>query len=275
MKLLHRVFDFYVNSSIHVALAVLALLFITIVEFDLVVSYSLCGFVFFSTISAYNFVKYAKIAGLHHRSLTQTLKAIQIFSAICLVAAIYFGLKQAFETLVVTFLFGLLTLLYAVPFRHKRNLRSVSGLKIFIVALVWAGVTVVLPLIASENGFKSTQVIVFVQRVLFIIVLTLPFEIRDLPYDTATLRTIPQKMGILKAKKVGYLLLLCCFMLEFLKGENTHFAFILSMLFVHVLTGLSLLYAEKRQARYYASFWVESLPVVWLGILLLSIHFFA
>ena len=35
-------------------------------------------------------------------------------------------------------------------YRSKKKLRSISGLKIYIIAIVWSGVTVFLPLINDE-----------------------------------------------------------------------------------------------------------------------------
>ena len=109
MKLLKRVFAFYINASIHVALAVLSLLAITVLEYHLVIPIELWLFVFLGALTGYNFVKYAKVAGLHHRSLTQSLKAIQIFSGICFVFLAFIAFKLSIQTLMITAAFGLAT----------------------------------------------------------------------------------------------------------------------------------------------------------------------
>ena len=57
MQSLKRLFDFYINSSIHVALAVSSLVYITILEFHLKLDIEIILFVFFATITGYNFVK--------------------------------------------------------------------------------------------------------------------------------------------------------------------------------------------------------------------------
>src|SRR5690606_19375362 len=130
----------------HVALAVMALMAITLLEYGLTVSNAVWIFVFFGAITAYNFVKYAKVAGLHHRRLAQSLKSIQIFSAfsfIVLLASIFY---LPLNVLLITAAFGIPTFFYAVPLIRHKNLRSFTGLKIFIVAFVWAGITVVIPI---------------------------------------------------------------------------------------------------------------------------------
>ncbi|MCW9036797.1 MULTISPECIES: hypothetical protein [Altibacter] len=274
MKGLKRVFSFYIQSSIHVALAVLALFLVTQVELELELQFSLLGYVFFGTITGYNFVKYAAIAGLHHRRLTDSLKSIQIFSLGCFVLLLYFALQQSFQVLAVSTIFGILTLLYAIPLIRKKNLRNFSGIKIFIVAIVWAGVTVILPVIASEETIDLGVWISTLQRIMIVIALTIPFEIRDLPFDKKTLGTLPQRIGVFATKTLGSVLLGVCFLIEYFK-EDVFLPYAVSLLIVCVLTAVLILFSEKKQPAYYASFWVEGIPIVWYLLLLLAIQILA
>lgn len=264
MKLLNRAFDFYINASIHVALAVCAFVFITTWEFGFEVSYYLIGFIFFGTVSGYNFVKYAKVAGLHHHSLTDSLKVIQLFSFVSLGCLIFCALRLPWSVFYTAVLFGGLTFLYAVPFLRKRNLRTFSGVKIFVVALVWAGVTVFIPWSNTSEALTLDIWLTFFQRFLVVIVCTLPFEIRDLRFDAASLKTIPQQLGIRKAKIVGAILLVVAVFLEGFKHELS-LNHALSLWFACLLILLFLLYATKHQHRYFASFWVEAIPLIWLA----------
>ena len=68
MKVLKTVFDFYINASIHVALAVYAFVRITEFYFNLTYHQNLDFFIFFATITGYNFVKFAGVAKLHHKN---------------------------------------------------------------------------------------------------------------------------------------------------------------------------------------------------------------
>ena len=262
MKFLNRVFAFYINSSIHVALAVVALLAITDLEYDLPVTNELCAFVFLGSLTGYNFVKYAKVAGLHHRSLAQSLKAIQIFSGVCTVLLAFVAYKLSINTLLVTAAFGLATFLYAVPFVRNKNLRNFSGVKIFVVAFVWAGVTVIVPMIASETDISGDVWLTFIQRILIVVALILPFEIRDVPYDSLNLKTLPQQVGVRNTKLLGEFVLLLCLVLEFFK-QDSEVAYIASLLVFCVLLGWMLVISKTEQSRYFASFWVEGLPIVW------------
>ena len=58
MTLLKQLFNFYINSSIHVALAVYSLTYITLVEYGIKYDEDVLYFVFYSTITGYNFVKF-------------------------------------------------------------------------------------------------------------------------------------------------------------------------------------------------------------------------
>ena len=80
MKFFKLFFNFYINASIHVAIAVYTFVRVTEQYFELDYQEYFNYFIFFATITGYNFVKYAGVAKLHHRSLTEDLKIIQIFS---------------------------------------------------------------------------------------------------------------------------------------------------------------------------------------------------
>lgn len=264
MAILHHLFRFYINSSIHVALAVVSLGLVTAMSLGVTLDKTFLSVLFFGTISGYNFVKYAGVAGLHHLSLTPGLKVIQVFSFFCAIALVVALFSLPRHVLFWGGLFGLLTGLYALPlFSRKRNLRSLKGVKIFVIAAVWTGVAVVLPIVQTGNSFTWDLYMMIIQRFLFVIVITIPFEIRDLKYDAVTLGTLPQLLGIQRTKHLGVFLLLMVFLLEYLKDE-VDIAQLLSTLGIVCLTGLLLVKAKENQRPYFASFWVESLPILWV-----------
>jgi hypothetical protein len=83
--------------------------------------------------------------------------------------------------------------LYAIPLGIKTpiNLRSIGGIKIYVIAIVWAGTSVFLPLLETRSVLLLDHLWIIFQRILVLIVLMLPFEIRDLELDEAYLSTIP------------------------------------------------------------------------------------
>lgn len=275
MRVLKTVFGFYINSSIHVAIAIVAMAYITYLEFAVSVDVNVLSFIGFASITGYNFVKYFGLAKFHHRSLSSKLKAIQIFSMFCFLVMCYFVLQLSITSLIVISIFGVVTFLYAIPLLPNRffidqnkQLRSISGLKIYIIALVWSGVTVFLPLISCDYGMHDDVVVSAIQRFIFVIVLMLPFEIRDLNFDSLKLATIPQRIGVRRTKIIGVLLSLIILILEYFK-DDIYVSYLISLALICLILLLLLVFSTKQQGRYYSAFWIESLPIWWLILLLM------
>jgi len=277
MKWFTRLLDFYLNSSIHVALSVISLLVITQEKFNIIYKYELLLFVFFSTITGYNFIKYAGVAKFHHRSLTKSLRIIQIFSFFCFVLMVYFFFQLSIPTLKLVAVFAAITFFYAIPFVPKllspvdenRNLRSISGIKIYVIALVWAGVTVLLPFFEIGIVLYYDVWVETAQRFLWVILLMIPFEIRDMKYDSIKLGTIPQKIGIKRTKQIALFLVIILFALEFFKDD---FSAVQTgvLLFALILLSALIVLSTPKQNKYYSSLWVEGIPLLWLAIILIS-----
>ena len=271
---LKQILNFYINSSIHVALAVFSLTYMTLLEFNISYDEAVLYFIFYASITGYNFVKYFEVAKFQHRNLSNWLKLIQVFSLICFVLMCYYGFRLEKITMFYIAIFAVLTFLYTIPFIPKRkflnkqsNLRNIGGLKVFLIALVWVGVTVFIPLLNNHFSIDRMVVTVSVQRFLLVIMLMLPFEIRDLQFDSLKLFTIPQNLGVKRTKILGIFLGLLMFVLEFLKREMS-INQIIVLLTILVLTVLLIWFSREKQGRYYAAFWVEGIPILWLLLML-------
>lgn len=246
------------------ALAVVALALLTYLEYGLNSDPYLLIFIFFGSITGYNFVKYAGLAKLHYRSLAGNLRFIQVFSFLVFLGLGYMAFFQTWKVLLVSAFLGVFTLLYAAPvLTEKRNLRDLAGMKIFIIALVWAGVSVILPMLDHPEVSLLDKLLMFFQRALFIIVITLPFEIRDLEFDSEHLSTIPQKFGVKKTRQLGYAMLVLILLIEFLREEfqMLNFAALAGIVLISVCF---LKLSSRKQSEYFAAFWVEALPIAWV-----------
>ena len=274
MKIAKQLLDFYINSSIHVALSVYALTWITLLIFDLPYDENILYFNFYATITGYNFVKYFGIAKWHHRSLARWLKVIQVFSFFSFMLMVFYAFKLETKVLFILAGLGVVTFLYAIPFLPKRmyldeqqNLRQISGLKVHIIAAVWAFTTVVLPLLNNHQELTAKVWITVLQNFVFVLALMIPFEITDLKFDSIKLATIPQQIGVKKTKILGVLLLLIFLGLNVFKEEIiTHF-FYKEVIMTFILM-LFILFSSKNRNKYYTSFWVEALPIFWLMLML-------
>lgn len=277
MRFLNRLFRFYINSSMHVALAVCSLVLISILEFDLTYDWNLIGTIFFATISGYNFIKYFGLAKFHHRSLAGWLKAIQIFSFFCFLALIYFFSFLSLETMIYLGITSLITFFYAIPMLPKdmllnkdSSLRNISGLKIYVIAIVWAIVVVIIPIKNEGLEINNDVLISVAQRFLYVIVVMLPFEIRDMKYDSIKLSTIPQQIGVKRTKLIGFALILLFYGLQFLKDTLQMEHLVIYML-VTILVILSLRMSNEKRSVFFSSFWVEAIPMIWLAIYLIIV----
>ena len=265
MSFLKKAFELYINSSIHVSLAVVAFTLISIFEHDLAIDKNLLLFIFFASITGYNFVKYAGIAKLHHLSLAKNLRLIQLFSLFCFIAMVYLIFHLSGDVLIAGGIMGILTIFYAIPvLGREKNLRSLPGLKIFIIAVVWAGTTVILPLINAGKVLDINLVTDFIQRLMLVVVLTLPFEIRDLNFDKESLGTIPQRLGVRMTKVFGTVLVFLIFAAELLQSSFNSAEFV-SLVVILAISGFFLWKSTTGQSRYYSSFWVEAVPIFYLG----------
>jgi uncharacterized membrane protein len=167
------------------------------------------------------------------------------------------------------FVFVLL-LLYTLPFfPNKKNARNWKGIKIYIVSLCWVGVTVLLPLINAKLGFTWDVLLLSIQRFILIFVLVLIFEIIDINTDDPHLQTVPQQIGVEKTKLLGYGLLIILLLLEFLYEANQQYIPLIFKIIVCGSVALFLYFANENKSRYYASFWVESIPIFWWLLLVL------
>lgn len=267
MEFLKRIFRFYIESSIHVSLAICCLAGVSLLLYEIPFDIKRFLFLFTASVTGYNFAKYAGAAGFHHKSLTRQLKSIQVFSLFCFVTLIVLTFMQSANFIIITAVLGVFTFFYTLPFDNKgKGLRSLKGLKIFVIAVVWAGATLWLPLTdyielwTFEIGLRSLSYFALV------LALILPFEIRDLQFDQPELGTFPQRFGVKNTKRIGYVFLLIFVGLTFMIYAGQA-AFTINI-FIAVLVGFLIWKSKINQSRYYASFWVESIPILWFLLLL-------
>jgi len=190
-------------------------------------------------------------------------KYIQVFSFLAFGLAIYHLYYLRIATWYGLAVLLLFVGLYAIPLLPgAKNLRSLAGLKVFIVAGVWACLTVVMPVIEAELDFNWDIGIKTIQRFLIVLVLMVPFEIRDLAYDPPELRTIPQRYGPGMTAFLGGVLTLLFFFFTFFQDLLTYKEVIAKGI-LFLAFGIMLLETKKHQKKYFSSFGVEAIPIFW------------
>ena len=104
--------------------------------------------------------------------------------------------------------------------------------------------------------------------------LIIPFEIRDLKYDNPSLGTLPQQLGIKKTKFFGILFLVLVIALQGFKDEITA-SFTIILFLIMLITAAFVILSKKNQPKNFSAFWVEGVPIYWIGLLLLMEHYFS
>ena len=274
MQFLKKFFELYIFSNIHVAIGTFCLVKITLFSYGISENGS-AFFVLFSTIIAYNFIRFYRIPEITNWFsdwLKSNQKILYTITFISILSVIYFAQSLQFKALLWLIPFSVLTLFYVVPFPFKNiSLRNIGGIKLFLIAISFAGITVLFPLVQNDMAINFDVWIVFIQRFLFILLITLPFDIRDLNVDSQSLKTLPQTVGVKKTKMIGVLLGVLVFNLEFLK-QPIEVNQLIALLIVCVLSILFLINSKKKQSKYYSAFWVESLPIFWFLLIILGIN---
>lgn len=269
MRIFKNILDFYIESSLHVAFAVYSLIRVTFFKLNIPYDEPVAYFGFYGTIVGYNFIKYDELARIKKVELTTKFKMIIVLSILAGLAAFYYFLELKTNTKIIGVLSFFITALYTLPFfPKKRNMRNWSGVKIYLVAIAWVAVTVVLPVLNSDYGFNSIVILKCFQRFVLVFVLMLIFEIIDLQFDDVSLKTIPQKIGIKNTKRLIYFLSILFLLFEYFK-PNITLEQIVEAFLVAATVSIFACYSNSKRNQYYTSFWVEAIPVFWLILLLI------
>jgi 4-hydroxybenzoate polyprenyltransferase len=145
---------------------------------------------------------------------------------------------------------------YIIPILgSKKRLRDINMLKIFLVALVWAGIFMIPLSEMKESSWSSSFLFLFIEKFIFIFALTLPFDLRDRKLDQASqLNTFASSLSTKKVKIIISILLIACLSLSFLLyfSETYSFYVMLSLCgFYTIQAFLSLRITSKTTEIYY------------------------
>ncbi|PKP13895.1 MAG: hypothetical protein CVU08_03075 [Bacteroidetes bacterium HGW-Bacteroidetes-3] len=276
MRLFKKIVDFYIYSNIHVALAGFSMTKITLINFG--ISNNLTPlFVAFSILISYNFIRFYEIKNNRLNWfkdwLFMNIKEILILLILSILGLGAISLFTDFnlKSLLILFPFAFMTFFYAIPLfkigKLEVSFRNFPMIKIFSIAIAWAGISVFFPLYEANYQFTSAVYLEFLQRILILLAITIPFDIRDIAADAKSLKTLPQILGVNFSKVLGILLLFGFILMEIFKENFTYFG-LLVVILVSIITSLFLWFSSPNKSRYYTSFWVESIPIVWLGLLI-------
>jgi 4-hydroxybenzoate polyprenyltransferase len=219
--------DFLLFSNLFVALCAAAITLQTYILYNLSLNTAYILFVFFATLFLYNLQRlilrplYIKAPGsIRHDWILEHKKTLIILtglSGMSMLGILFFMASRIFYAMIPL---GILSVFYFLP---GIGLRKIPFLKSLLVALIWAAVSVYVPVLLSGNEYRKSEVLLlFSERALFFLSLCVVFNIRDIEHDRLSeVRTVPSVFGIKTSIRLGLSGLLvtgCCSWLIYLQG---------------------------------------------------------
>jgi len=277
-KLYNSVFDFILFSNVFMALCAVAQGAVTFYLIGAKPVYTVSALLFVSTIGVYNISILLYKPRLKHTENRRTqwffthhrlMITFTIVSALSLIPL--FFLVSTASRLLLIFL-GLISVAYSLPLfslgEHKFGLRNIPGLKQFLITLVWAASTVLLPIFEAQDMHLTSismqdTTILLAKRFLLIAALTIPFDIRDLFEDRESgLKTVPVVIGEKRAYLFCQFLLAGYIILLFLYRNNGFNANFISLTATALLAGWLIFKSEWKRNEYYYFFYLDGVLIL-------------
>lgn len=262
-----QILEYYLNYDFHVSISVVALISITYLTYNINIDLGFVAFGFVATNLAYRFIRLAdqnKKIGFSSISQIEKSDFLVLFFATFYVS-IYLIIKpEQFALLVLIVILSIIYIIPIIKFKSKWiGLREFPFFKIFYIAFVWSLFTHIFPVLNLTSEWFSIGLL---RRFIFIIALTIPFDIRDYEVDKDIIYTIPHKIGINKSKIFGILLIIVNIIVIMAFEDISKNSLI--EIFVMIITAIMIYYSDIVKSKYYVTFWIESIPICWLIILL-------
>ena len=195
------------------------------------------------------------------------IKIIRLLSASAIAVLGYLLFVIDERTILFCACLAIISALYAYPFiRNERGLRDLKYIKIFLIAIIWTG-TATLSLV--EYGlYPNSEFLIFfiLEKLFFVIAITIPFDIRDIHYDPKTTQTIPQVIGINRSIILANCLLIAHVVLSYqIYSNDVVIAYIIN----GVIAGILITGSLKKRPELYFTGIIDAIPVIQLILLML------
>ncbi len=272
---LNQLLKTVIFSNLFVALSVAAFTHLTYIVYDLHSenSWILITMVFCFTFTTYNgqrlFRLKSKVRSYtsvgerliwvlkHQKALTYTSLFLGLIGGICILF-----INPLCWILLIPM--GFLSLFYVVPVPIiNKSLRDTPYLKVLIIAFVWSLIVVGMPILntPSVKIIPSTFLIALLQGFLFIVAITIPFDVRDMKFDRVDqLKTFPLLLGVKGTITVSSLLLLCSLACFHLLIPNPIIQ--IGLAIGHLITVAIIALTNEKRGEFFFAGWVESTVIL-------------
>jgi hypothetical protein len=264
---LKKVIEIWVYSNFHIAL--IAFLLSLESNYILGIESDFKGpfFVFFSTLFIYNLGYYQAILfkkpaqRFHAEWMIKHIKYWIFSMLLSLIAILYLFSSFSYNAKIVIIVLSLISFFYIIHGvkigKVNVSVRNIPFLKTIIVSLVWSLITIVPQAIDHEIIETSNSILpLILERFLFVLSITLMFDIRDMQSDPDSLATIPRLIGVNFTK--GFALIALGFSFYFLI-EIQMITPLFLMIIVFSLMLLSILFSSTKRQDLFYSAWFDGL----------------
>ena len=277
-RYLGQLIDLIFYSNLWIALAALCMCLQT--QLILTDSYAItpfCWFTFTSTLFLYaihRIVGLKKVAEFtdqgRYRIISKFKNHILIYAVIAGGASLYFFFQLDFTIQLVLITPALISLAYVLPVLYQgKRLRDVGGIKIFLIAVVWAVITVWLPYLELREAFSNSILLMIAERSLFVFAITIPFDIRDLSVDQhSKVTTIPATVGIKRSIQLAIVCLLLSGVLATFSCPS--FVYLIGIYASLILTGIAIIFSDRIQHDYYFTGLMDGTMIIQFLFVLIS-----
>ena len=220
-----KIAEFILFSSIFIAACAVALCIETNLLLHLPLNtISFYCFVFGATLAQYNLHYLVKTTAVKNSvRLSWSLKnkgLHKILLAIGILLILFSFFSFRLHHFIILAVIGLVAFLYsfpAIPIGNKKRIKDYGFVKIITLALLWTLVTVWFPVVNSSFD-KNIFAFVFFKRFVFMFVLCLLFDVRDIEIDQAeNIKTVAVLLGKKKSYYLGYISLIVFIVLSLLQ----------------------------------------------------------
>jgi len=276
-----------INSNLYISFAAVFLTIETQVQLGMKPQwYPYLFIIFFATLFEYNLHRFITVItnkealnSDKHKWVRENLNGFYLLVFTSLVGFICVAFLAKKEVLITLAPIAILTLFYSIPvFGNKKSifrLREIPYLKIFLIAFVWASLTILLPIIQSNITFNRVHMIIMlVERFFFVFAITIPFDIRDIEADKqAGLKTIPILFNENTSNAIANLSLFSFFLISFFHYQLQNCWFIIGALSVSTLTTFLFLNENKFRKLTYFYYGILDGTMLLQGLLVLVFYY--
>lgn len=278
--LVKKAIDFFVFSSLFIAVCAVSMVYQTYHLYHLPLFYDFFFFVFFGTLCSYNFHWYlttnVKSSSLKEQWAIAHKHIHLSFLIIGAVGAAYFlyKLRQYWFWLLVS---SFITFLYSapkVPYYPFIQLRKIAVAKTFFLSLVWMHITTTLPLLLAGVHWTTEHLLFAANRFFLIYPICILFDLRDREQDK--LEGIKSLITYLNENSID-LLFWGCILIFFITSVALYFSnFSITVITALTLPGIILAcmyYPAKKSSSDYLYYFVLDGLMMFSALLLLIFQF--